>query len=150
MHQETLTHEYRARLGEKAALLDRFSQVTTGIKAAIETKEIERIASHIEERQGIINRIESIDGELQKLESDSRSSGKNLSGKAKGLIANSLRQVGKSLERLADMDRECVESARAAYDSMKSEILGIRSGLQATRGYGRTQNNTPRFLDLKR
>lgn len=150
MHRETLAHEYRERLGQKAALLDRFSQITTGIKGMLESKEIETIASHIEERQGIINRIESIDKELEQLESDSRSSGSNLSGRAKGLITDNLRQVRTSLERLADMDRECLESARAAHDSIKSDILGIRSGLQATRGYGRTRNNTPRFLDLKR
>jgi hypothetical protein len=59
-------------------------------------------------------------------------------------------QIRTYLAKLMDVDRDCLALAQAQYDSMRSDILGIRSGLQAAKGYGRTRNNTPRFLDLKR
>lgn len=150
MHIEAFTHEYLTRLGQKGHLLKRFAQITAGIKEIIEAEEIERIASQIEERQGIINKIESIDRALAQLESDSSSSVDRLSGKAKDLVGVSLNQVRTSLEGLTDMDRECLALVQAAYDSIKSDILEFRSGLRVAKCYGGTRNKTPRFLDLKR
>ena len=59
-------------------------------------------------------------------------------------------QIKKTLVKLVAMDGECLELALAEHNAMQAEIFQAKSSLLAARGYGRTHNRTPRFLDLKR
>lgn len=150
MATETPGERYCAKLREKAQLLKRFSEMTAGMKNGIESKDPSQIAFHVKKRQGVICKIESIDGEINKLMQDRSFSAKNLSKRLNNAIKDALNQIRTCLETLADMDRKCLAMASAEYCSIKSDILRIRSGLRVAKGYGRTRTKNPRFLDLKR
>jgi len=146
MENEDVIHACCVRLGEKAHLLDRFVQATAKVKDGIGSREAEAIARNLRKRQAIIDRIESIDRELASLRI---AHGFSLE-KANESIRSHVKQIRVSLETLSSMDRECLGLAQAEYDSLRSAILGIKSGLRVAKCYGRTRTQTPRFLDLKR
>jgi hypothetical protein len=151
MHIEEITRECCAKLGEKTELLDHYAQITVGIKDIVESKEIiESMALHVKERQGIIDRIQSIDRELNRLIPDNGFVAERLSEKARDLIEGCLEKMRTSLEKLEEMDRECLTLATAEHGSMQSDIFQMRSGLRVARRYGRTRTKNPRFLDLRR
>jgi hypothetical protein len=150
MAMEEFIHWICSRLGEKVRLLDSFARATAKIKDGIEAEEPRQISRHVKERQTIINRIESIDRELDGLRRENSISVGTLSKRAEDLIGDYLVRIRVSLESVAEMDRECLVSAQDEYSSMRSGILQIRSGLRIARGYGRTGTKAPKFLDLKR
>jgi hypothetical protein len=138
--------KFSTRLGEKAQLLDRFAQATVNIKDALESKESGRIAMHLRERQAIVDKINSVDRQLDELNVRSL----DLTEKSNEPIRCHVEQIRISLERLFKLDQDCMALASAEFDSVRSDILDIRSGFRVARSYGRTHIKTPKFLDLKR
>lgn len=131
-------------------MLDSFAQVTAKMKDAIECKDILGMARHVKERQGIIDRVERIDREVDQLAQGDGFSMEKLSSKAKDLFRSHLDQIKKILESLADVDKECVSLAGAEHEALKSDILSARRGLCVAKGYRGSCHQGPRFLDIKR
>jgi methionine synthase II (cobalamin-independent) len=147
---EQMVDQYCACLREKIQRLEEFKQATLKMKEAAVSRDIPRIVRHLKERQGLIDRIEQMDRVLNKFKQGDSFSIERLSHQSKNLARRCLEQLKKALESLAAMDKECLDLALAHHDSMKSEILKVRHGLRAARGYRLTVEHHPRFLDVKR
>jgi hypothetical protein len=147
---EKIADQYCACLREKIQQLAEFKQATLKMKEATVSRDIPQIVLHVKERQGLIDRIERMDKVLHKLTQGDSLSIERLSHESKNLARRCLEQLKTALESLAAMEKECLALARAYHDSMKSEILKVRQGLRAARGYRLAVEHHPRFLDVKR
>jgi len=147
---EQMADQYCASLQEKIQRLEEFKQATLKMKEATASGDIPRIALHVKERQGLIDRMERMDRVLRKFTQGDSFSIERLSHQSKNLARRCLEQLKTALESLAAMDKECLALARARHDSMKSEILRVRHGLRAARGYRVMVERHPRFLDVRR
>lgn len=150
MKIDEMWKKYCSRLKEKIRLLDSFAQVTAKMKDAIECKDIPGMALHVKERQGIIDRVERIDREVDQLAQGDGFSIEKLSSKAKDLFRSHLDQIKRILESFADVDKECVSLAEADHEALRSDILNARRGLSVAKGYRGSCHQGPRFLDIKR
>jgi hypothetical protein len=148
--REQMADQYCACLREKIQRLEEFKQATLRMKEATASRNIPEVVLHVKERQGLIDRIEQTDRVFHKLTQGDSFSIERLSHQSKNLASRCLEQLKTALESLAAMDKECLALARAQHDSMKSEILRLRHGLRAARGYRLTVEHHPRFLDVKR
>jgi Mg2+ and Co2+ transporter CorA len=147
---EKIADQYCACLREKIQQLEEFKQATLKMKEATASRDIPQIVLHVKERQGLIDGIERMDKVLHKLTQGDSLSIERLSHESKNLARRCLEQLKTALESLAAMEKECLALARAYHDSMKSEILKVRQGLRAARGYRLAVEHHPRFLDVKR
>jgi C4-dicarboxylate-specific signal transduction histidine kinase len=150
MSIEEAWNRYCACLREKAQSLDDFESLANETKRVWESGNTSHLNGHLEARQSLISRMEQIDKELQTFTDGNGSCMEEVSGKAKNLVQHHLGQIRTALERLAAMDKECLALARAHHDSMKSEILKVRHGFRAARGYRLAVEHHPKFLDVKR
>lgn len=147
---EKIADQYCACLREKIQRLEEFKQATLKMKEATASRDIPQIVLHVKERQGLIGRIEQMDRVLNEFKQGDNFSIERLSRQSKNLARRCLEQLKTALESLAAMDKECLDLALAHHDSMKSEILKVRQGLRAARGYRLAVEHHPRFLDVKR
>jgi hypothetical protein len=147
---EQIADQYCACLREKIQRLEAFKQATLKMKEATASRDIPQIVLHVKERQGLINRIEQMDRELHRFTQGDGFSIERLSHQSKNLARRCLEQLKKALDSIAAMDKECLVLARAHHEAMKSEILKVRHGLRAARGYRLAVDHHPRFLDVKR
>jgi DNA-binding GntR family transcriptional regulator len=147
---EQMVQQYCACLREKIQQLEEFKQATLKMKEAAASRDIPRIVRHVKERQGLIGRIEQMDRVLNEFKQGDSFSIERLSHQSKNLARRCLEQLKKALESIAAMDKECLDLALAHHDSMKAEILKIRHGLRAARGYRLAVERHPRFLDVKK
>jgi len=147
---EQIADQYCSCLREKIQQLEEFKQATLKMKEAAAARDIPKIVLHVKERQGLIDRIERMDRVLHKFTQGDSFSIERLAHQSKNLARRCLEQLKTALESLAAMDKECLTVARAHHDSMKSEILKVRHGLRAARGYRLAVEYHPRFLDVKR
>jgi len=147
---EKIADQYCACLREKIQQLEEFKQATLKMKEATASRDIPQIVLYVKERQGLIDRIQRMDKVLHKLTQGDSLSIERLSHQSKNLARRCLEQLKTALESLAAMEKECLALARAHHDSMKSEILKVRQGLRAARGYRLAVEHHPRFLDVKR
>jgi hypothetical protein len=150
MEQEAVIEKCCVRLAEKVQWLDRFGQATVKLKDELASGNNKEMALHVKKRQGIINRVQSIDRELSALTKNYGISMEMLPPNVRVQFGEYLDQITQLLQKVKEMDRECLALATGEFCAMQSEIVQARSGLQAARGYGRTRKKTPRFLDLKR
>jgi hypothetical protein len=150
MEIEEICEKYAAGLEEKIRLLDCFTGATSRMKEALESNDIREIDLHLKERQGIIQRIERIDREIDSFVQIEGFSADEVSGKAKERLRGYIERMRSTLESLSGVDRECVQVARGEHDRMKSEILNIHCGRRAAKGYRVTGHQNPRFLDTRR
>ena len=147
---ETIADQYRSCLRDKIQGLEEFKQFTVKIWEAIGSRDIPQIIFHVKERQGLIDRIERIDRELYRFTQGDGFSIERLSLQSKNLARRCLEQLKKALDSIVAMDKECLALARAHHEAMKSEILKVRHGLRAAKGYQLAVEHHPRFLDVKR
>lgn len=131
-------------------MLASFGQATSKMKGAIESKDIPRMAFHVKERQGIIDRIERIDREVYQFVQGDGFSIEKLSNKAKDVVRSHLDQIKTTLASFAAMDKECLALAQSQHESLKSDILRVRRGVCAAKSYRGTCHQSARFLDMKR
>jgi hypothetical protein len=150
MEMEHICEKYAAGLEEKIRLLDCFRQATSKMKEALESNDIGQIDLHLKERQGIIQRIEKIDREIDGFVQVEGFRADKVSGKAKERLRGYIERMRSTLESLSGVDKDYLHLARAEHDRMKSEILGIHCGRRAAKGYRVTGHQNPRFLDMRR
>jgi hypothetical protein len=150
METEGNHKKLRGRLREKIQLLESFSQATARMKDAIESKDIRGITLRVKERQGVINEIERIDKEVDKITQQDSFSIARSSEKAKDQVRSYSDKIKTTLESLADVDKKCLSLARAEHESLKSDILKVRQGFHVARGYRGVGCQNPRFLDMKK
>jgi hypothetical protein len=139
-----------ALLREKIQLLESFLQATFKMKDAIESKDIRGITLRVKERQGVINEIERIDKEVDKITQQDSFSIARSSEKAKDQVRSYSDKIKTTLESLADVDKKCLTLACAEHECLKSDILKVRQGFHVARGYRGVGYKNPRFLDMKR
>ena len=147
---EQIADQYCACLREKIQRLGELKQVTLKMKEATAARDIPQILLHVKERQALIDAIEGTDRVLHGFTQGDRLSIERLSQQSKNLARRCLEQLKTALESLAVMDKDCLALARAHHDSIRSEILKVRHGLRAARGYRLRVEHHPRFLDVKR
>jgi hypothetical protein len=147
---EQIADQYFACLQEKIQRLEEFKQATLKMKEATASRDIQQVVLHVKERKDLIDRIEQMDRVLHKFTQGDSFSIERLSRQSKNLARRCLEQLKTALESLAAMDKECLTLARAHHDSMKSEILKVRHGLRAAKGYRLRVEHHPRFLDVTR
>ena len=150
MEVEEIGKKCCARLREKIRLLGSYTQATDKIKEALEFKDILRLDRDLKKRQGVIDKIEDIDKEVDNLVQAKGFSIEKLSDKARDLFRGYFDQIRTVLESISGPDKGCLELARAEHDCIKSEILKVQRVRQVARGYKPTSHQTPRFLDMKR
>ncbi len=147
---EKMDDQYYACLLEKIRRLEGFKQATLETKEAAASRDVSQIVLHLKERQGLIDRIEQTDRELHRFTKQDAFSIERLSHQSKNMVGRCFEQLKKALESIAALDKECLALAQAHLNSMKSEILKVRHGLRAARGYRLAVEHHPRFLDVKR
>ncbi|MBW1739574.1 MAG: hypothetical protein JRJ42_00400 [Deltaproteobacteria bacterium] len=150
MEAEEICKKCCSRLREKTRLLGNYNETTAKIKEALESKDILGLDRRLKARQGLIDKIEQIDKEIDTLTRGNGFSIERLSDKSKDLFRGYFDQMRTVLEPLSGLDRDCLDLAQAEYDGMKSEILKVRQGLRVARGYRPRLHQSPRFLDVKR
>ena len=150
MEIEEICKKYSARLKDRIGLLDGFTQATAKMKEALEAKDIRQINLHLKERQGIIDRIQNIDNEVDSFVHADGFSMDRVSGKAKDQLRGYFDRMRSTLESLSGTDKQCLQLAGDEHDRMKSEILTVQRGRRVARGYRPTCHQIPRFLDMKR
>ena len=150
MEVEKIGKKCCARLREKIRLLDSYKLATSRIKEALESKDVLRLDRHLKERQGVIDKIEDIDKEVERLIKSKGFSIEKLSNKARDLFRSYFDRIRTVLESISGPDKGGLELARAEHDCIKSEILKVQRVRQVARGYKPTSHQTPRFLDMKR
>jgi hypothetical protein len=147
---KTIADQYCACSREKIRRLEEFKQVIMNTRQAIGSRDVAQVVLHVKERQCLIDSIERKDREFHKSAQGDGFSIERLSDQSKKLVKRCQEQLKRALESVAAMDKECLALARAQCGSMKSEILKVRHGLRAARGYRMALEHHPRFLDVKR
>ncbi|MBW1614538.1 MAG: hypothetical protein JRJ57_11335, partial [Deltaproteobacteria bacterium] len=123
-------------LDRKLAHFKQYLSVTEKMKQSFSNKEeIRNLGSLISRRQGLVNKIESIDMSIGKiLKKGSRKLSRN-SNKYKDMIDSYLIKIRDVMTTVDFMDKEIMVMVKQEGQGIKTEVLKMRNFKKAARGY---------------
>jgi len=138
-------------LDRKLAHFKQYLSITEKMKQAFGNKEeINNISGLISRRQGLVNKIKSIDMVIGKiLKKGSRKLSRN-SNKYKDMIDSYLIKIRDVMTTVEFMDKEIMVMVKQEGQGIKTEVLKMRNFKKAARGYRGSSGYTARFLDTRR
>jgi hypothetical protein len=139
-----------ACLEEKLGLFKKYLSATLCMKENIDSWDIKRFSALLKERQVLIKDIDQIDRRIDRLKKTSPHLMENASIWTKNKIELYVTEVKTIIERLSSLESNYIEKFQSRSKSLKRELLHMRSGQQAIKGYGKKVGNIPKFLDMKR
>lgn len=130
--------------------LKKYLSATLCMKENIDSCDIKRFSALLKERQVLIKDIDQIDRRIDRLKKTSPHLMENASIWTKNKIELYVTEVKTIIERLSSLENNYIEKFQGRSKSLKRELLHMRSGQQAIKGYGKKVGNIPKFLDMKR
>lgn len=142
--------EYCKQLDEKLALLEQFKEETVNVKRFLDDGEVDGIGLHLKKRQRVVDRISRLDKDMNRLKERAHVSAESDSAKTGRRIKSYYESIKDALEKIAAVDQECRSKAIEFHDGLKRNILQMKQGVAATKGYGAPRCKDPKFLDVRR
>jgi hypothetical protein len=138
-------------LDGKLAHFKQYLSITEKMKQAFGNKEeINNISGLISRRQGLVNKIESIDMSIGKILKKGSRKLSRVSNKYKGMIDGYLSKIRDIMTTVDLMDKEIMVMVTQERQGIKTEVLKMRNFKEAARGYRGSSGYTARFLDTRR
>ncbi|MGD9243984.1 MAG: hypothetical protein PVH36_03580 [Desulfobacterales bacterium] len=138
-------------LERKLAHFKQYLSITEKMKQASGNKEgISNLGSLISRRQGLVNKIESIDMSIGKILKEGSRKLSCISNKYKGMIDGYLSKIRDIMTTVDLMDKEIMVMVTQERQGIKTEVLKMRNFKEAARGYRGSSGYTARFLDTRR
>jgi hypothetical protein len=138
-------------LDRKLAHFKQYLSITEKMKQAFGNKEdISNFGSLVSRRQGLVNKIESIDMSIGKILKEGSRKLSCISNKYKGMIDGYLSKIRDIMTTVDLMDKEIMVMVTQERQGIKTEVLKMRNFKEAARGYRGSSGYTARFLDTRR
>ncbi|MFH1673032.1 MAG: hypothetical protein ABIF87_06375 [Pseudomonadota bacterium] len=142
-------HTFCACLEEKLVLFKKYLSATLCMKENFDSWDMKGVFAFFEERQGLIKDIDQIDRRIYRLKKTDPHLMENTSVWNKEKIDRYRAEVKMVIEKLSTLENAFMEKFQNKSKSLRNELLRIRSGRQAIKGYG-AKLVIPKFLDMKR
>lgn len=136
-------------LKKKSDLFGRYLSITKQIKETFKDIEAADLLGLVSERQDCINKIEKVDSSMDKVIKASPKESRDLN-ESKGLVPDYLSKINGIMESVDLMDKELAVMVKDESETIKAELLNMRNVRHAARGYKKTGDFSPRFLDTVR
>jgi hypothetical protein len=138
-------------LDRKLAHFKQYLSITEKMKQAFGNKEdISNFGSLVSRRQGLVNKIESIDMSIGKILKKGSRKLSRVSNKYKCIIDGYLSKIRDIMTTVDLMDKEIMVMVTQERQGIKTEVLKMRNFKEAARGYRGSSGYTARFLDTRR
>jgi hypothetical protein len=137
-------------LEKKRKLFKKYLDATLSMKESLDSWDMKRLFIFFEERRGLIQDIDQIDAEIYRLKKKSPYRMEHASGPTKDRAERSVTELKTIIEKLLSLENRCMERFQHESERLKNQLLRMRSGQQAIKGYGGRSENMPKFLDMKR
>lgn len=136
-------------LSQKTVLLQQYLSVTSEFMDALKEKRFEMSESFILKRQRLIQKIEALDRSFEGGMGTSSQRPTDRSWVSREVIRENLDSMRKILAEVESQDRSLKGLAKEEGDSLRGELLRLRTVRNAALGYGRAGGSEPRFLDMR-
>ena len=136
-------------LEKKCKLFKKYLDTTLYMKQSLDSWDMKKLGVLFEERQGLSKDIDEIDRKISRLKKTSPSLVGH-AGLMKDRAERSLADLKTIIEELSSLENAYMERLQDKSERLKNELLHMRSGQQAIKGYDRKLENMPKFLDMKR
>ena len=150
MNFEQAADAYCEHLDEKLGLLGGFKEETDNVKHLLDAGETSRLGVHLKRRQKFIDQINGLDKKAEEFWPDGSLAPGKCPEKTRRRIEDYHERIKNTLKTISALDRVCGSTADKLRDAMKGEILKLKQGVAATKGYGIPRRDDPRFLDVRR
>ncbi|MFH1148182.1 MAG: hypothetical protein V1736_10810 [Pseudomonadota bacterium] len=134
-------------LEEKYKLYVKLKEITASFKKALVDGDIKAVDIVSKQREKLIAAIDGVD---QKLSSAGFRKGMRLAGESQKLMAGWIEKLKIALKEICIMHSECLAFAQARHKDLKQEILSMKKGARAVRGYAPQRQTVPRFIDTSK
>jgi len=142
--------EYCKHLDKKLGLLGGFKEETENVKHLLDAGETSRLGVQLKKRQKFIDQINGLDKKAGTFWPGGSPAPGKCDEKTRRRIEDYHERIKKTLEVISALDRECRSAVSERRDGLKQEILQLKQGVAATKGYGVARRDDPRFLDVRR
>lgn len=150
MNLEQVADEYCKHLDKKLGLLGGFKEETETVKHLLDAGETSRLGVHLKKRQKFIDQINGLDKKAEKFWPGGSLTPANCPEKTRRRIEDYHERIRITLEAISALDRECRSTVSERRDGLKQDILQLKQGVAATKGYGGARRDDPRYLDVRR
>lgn len=139
-----------ACLEKKLGLFEKYLSATLCMEENLDLWDMKRLSAYLKERQGLIKDIDQIDRRIYRLKEASPRFMENASARTKNRVEQYMTEVKTIIEKVSSFENNCMDRFQNESERLKSELLRMRNGRQAIKGYGAKATNIPKFLDMKR
>jgi GTP1/Obg family GTP-binding protein len=120
------------------------------MKQDLDSWDMKRLFVFLEERESLIKDMDQLDRKIDRLKKTSPFFREHTSGLMNDRAAHSVTELKMIIEKLSRLENEYMERLRGKSEQLKNQLLRMRSGQQAIKGYDRRSENVPKFLDMKK
>ncbi|MFH1351131.1 MAG: hypothetical protein ABII26_09355 [Pseudomonadota bacterium] len=142
--------EIRTFLERKLSLFGQYLSETRRMKEGFTDNKAINLERSLSKRQNLIHKMNQIDSSLEKLMKAGANKLHLVPGNLMVVIETYLRELKDMIETVAHMDREIMVAVRAESEGIKKELLRMRKGRLAARGYRQKEGYAPRFLETRK
>ena len=150
MNFEQAADEYCKHLDKKLGLLGRFKEETDNVKHLLDAGGTSHLGAHLKKRQKFIDQINGLDKKAETFWPGGSPVPGKCTEKTRRRIEEYHERIRMTLEDISALDRECLSTVSERRDGLKQDILQLKQGVVATKGYGGQCRDDPKFLDVRR
>lgn len=132
---------FESLVQKKLVLLRKHLSLTEALKECLDAKETEDLGALLARRQTCMEEVDKTDALLRKGPSERVS---------RGSMDHALVQMRAILSRIESLDQELTRRMREETDTLKGDLLKMRTSRNATEKYRGHAGQVPRFLDVNR
>jgi hypothetical protein len=138
-------------LDRKLVYFKQYLSDTEKMKQAFSNKEdVRNLGGLISRRQGLVNKIDSIDLSVEKIFKKRSRDLSRISSKYKDMIDGYIKRIRDVMITVDLMDKEIKMMVKQEGELTKTEVIKTQNFRQAARGYSGGTGYTARFLDTRR
>ncbi len=150
MDFEQAADEYCKHLDKKLGLLGGFKEETDNVKHLLDGGDTSRLGVHLKKRQKFIDQINGLDKKAETFWPGGFQTLGKCTDKTRGRVEAYHERIKVTLEAISALDRKCRSTVSERRDGLKQDILQLKQGVAATKGYGGVRRDDPRYLDVRR
>jgi hypothetical protein len=137
-------------LEQKISLMTQYLSITRTLKETFQLNKEIYLADLLSKRQECIDRIQKADLSIQKIIGSGAGERSRFSENLKNTLNGYLQKIKSLVGRIAPLDAEVMAMVEGESRAIKAELLKMREGRQAAKGYGPQEKYFPRYIDARR
>ena len=149
MRQEKSLRKYREFIKERTNLLEIYRDTTLKMTEQMGQKNLFEVQACISERQQAITRINKIDRALKETKPQTPESKQIAYDEMGEDLAGIYKHMKQMIDDISEIEKECMDIAKAERNSLRREILHYRQHRHHTKEYRASGAAVPKFIDTK-